>query len=197
LPVNIAIPEDAEPGGLYGAALVKVEPESAAIEAEEGKTESQISIASRIAVLFFVRIRGNAKEEGRLLSFDSDQDFYQKGPVKFSLNFENTGKVHLNPYATIEIKNLMGKKVDEIDIAPWFVMPGFNRGREAEWNKGLAFGRYTATIKLNRGYGDIVDEMQASFWIIPTKVLAVSLAVILVLAIIIVWFSSKFELKRK
>ena len=198
LPIKINIPLNAEPGGLYGSVIVKVEPEAANDNsAAANETKGQVTIASRIGTLLFVRVKGNAKEEGQLLKFYSDKSFYQQSPVNFSLYYENTGRVHLTPYATIEISNIMGKKIDEINVAPWFVMPGFKRNVTVKWDKGLALGRYTATLKLNRGYQDIVDEKTINFWIVPMNIIIIGLAVIIILSILIIWFSSKFELKKK
>ncbi len=197
LPVNIDIPNDAEPGGLYGSVLIRVDTETPDVKEQVDGAAGQVTILSRVAVLFFVRIKGNTKEEGRLTSFTADKYFYQKSPVKFNIAYENTGRVHLNPYATVEIFNLMGKKIDEIDVAPWFVMPGVTRNRDVVWDKNLAFGKYTAKLKLNRGYQDLSDNEEISFWIVPMKILVISLSVILIIAIFLVWFSSKFEVRKK
>jgi hypothetical protein len=198
LPVKISIPADAEPGGRYGSILVKVEPQDPdEKDLAPGAASGQLQITSRIAVMYFVRIKGDANEQGKLKGFTSEKSFYQKGPVKFSVLYENSGNVHLNPYGSIEIKNLLGKKVDEIEVSPYFVMPGFSRTMEKNWEKPLALGRYQATLKLNLGYKDIFEEKSVTFWIIPTKIIFIGLGAILLLSLIIVWFSSKFELKRK
>jgi len=197
LPVSITIPEDAEPGGLYGAVIVRVEPESASQADEQEKVQGQISIISRLATLFFVRVRGETQEEGFLKTFATDKKFYQQGPVDFSIIYENKGNVHLDPYADIEIKNIMGKKIDEVEVLPWFVMPGFSRNRIISWNKNFAFGRYTAHVSLNRGYDNIVDEAEVSFWVIPMKVLVIGILIILFISFVIWWFGSRFELKRR
>lgn len=198
LPIAINIPNDAEPGGLYGAVIIRSE------EADQKKgsdvsneAKGQVSIVSRLASLFFVRVKGNVKEEGKLTSFTSGKYFYPKAPVDFSIGFENTGKIHLTPYAQIDITNLMGKQIDSIDVSPWFVMPGFKRTLGTKWERSLAFGRYTATLKLNRGYGNITDEAKISFWIVPAKYLIIGLSAIVLLALFIWWFTSKFELKKK
>jgi len=195
--VDINIPKDAEPGGLYGAAIIRAD--KVIQNNPDGKvegTKGQVSLSTRLASLFFVRIKGDAKEEGQLKSFLTDKKFYQNGNVNFSILYENTGRVHLNPYATIEITNLLGKKIDSLDVAPWFVMPGFSRDRTVQWNKTLALGRYTATLKLNKGYGDNITEAKTTFYIIPLKIVLIGLGSIIILAILIVWFSSKFELKK-
>ncbi|MFA6171759.1 MAG: hypothetical protein WCW77_03810 [Patescibacteria group bacterium] len=197
LPVTISVPSDMEPGGRYGAMIFRVEPENLGADETKNEAQGSVSLVSRLATLFFVRIKGPVKEEGALKSFTAGKSIYQKSPVNFSVVYENKGSVHLNPYAQIEIKNILGKKVDAIEIQPWFVMPGFTREKVISWDKGLAFGRYTAVLSLNRGYGNLVDEQKTSFWVIPVKVIAAGLLAIAFLAFVIWWFASRFELKRK
>jgi hypothetical protein len=196
--VEVRLPKDAEPGGLYGAIIISSNKVSEDNQKVEEGAKGAISVTSRLGSLFFVKVNGEAKEEGRLKSFNTNKTFYQAGDVNFNIQYENTGRVHLNPYARIEITNLMGKKIDSIDVAPWFVMPGFSRDRSVPWGKLLALGRYKATLELNRGYGENnIDVASTTFYVIPLKILIISISIILFLAIIIVWFSSKFELKKK
>ena len=197
LPVTISIPETAEPGGLYGAAIFTAKPVLTPKEEELEGAKGQVSITTRLATLFFVRINGPVNEAGYLKSFTAGKKFYQTGPIDFSVIYENTGSVHNNPYGQIEIKNLMGKTIDSLDITPYFVMPGFSRDKVIAWNSSLAFGRYTATLKLNRGYSNIIDEAEANFWVVPIKILIIGLAVIIFIAIFIWWFTSRFELRKK
>lgn len=195
LHIYIKIPEDAEPGGLYGAAIVRAEP----INKNNSDSKGQIAIISRAATLFFVKVNGEIYEEGFLKSFSSNKKIYQKSPVEFSIIFENLGNVHLAPYAEIKIQNILDKTIDKIDISPWFVMPGFSRNRLIKWEKGATFGRYTAILNFNNGYNDTIEKITTNFWIIPIKAMATIFSIILALSIIIKWFFSKFkfELKRK
>lgn len=197
LPVTISLPADTEPGGRYGAVIVRVEPEALNGEEISNEAQGQVALVSRLATLFFIRVKGETKEDGALKTFTTDKKFYQKGPVNFSVVYENKGSVHLNPYANIEIKNAFGKKIDNLEVRPYFVMPGFTREKQASWQRGLALGRYTATISLNRGYANLTDEVQVSFWIIPLKFILIAAGVIFFIALIAWLFLSKFELKRK
>lgn len=191
LPVDVKVPGDIEPGGYYGAVIIRADSPS------EGGGPSSVSVSSRIGSLFFVRINGDVKEEGKTLSFNTDKQFYQKGPVNFSIAFENTGRIHLAPYATIEIRNVIGKKISQIDLVPWYVMPGISRTKIVTWDGNMAFGRYTAIAKVSRGYQDQTDEFKMNFWVVPVKVIVMSVSIIFTLVVFIFWFGSKFELKKK
>ncbi len=196
LPIEISIPRDAKPGGLYGVVLIAIEP---ADESEEIEGPGEIRVISRLGSLFFVRIKGETGEtieSGFLKDFRIEKSFYEKGPIAFESLFENNGNIYLVPYGIIEIKNFLGKKVNEIELNPWFVMPDSLRLRDIQW-KGLMFGRYTANIKVNRGYQDIIDEKSVIFWIIPWKIILLVLVILAIIIYISTWLFSRFEVKRK
>jgi len=194
LPIEVSIPLDADPGGHYGAVFAVVSPDTLATTTENA---GQVSIVSRAGVLFFVRVNGQVQEEGQLKEISTPKNFYEAGPVSFNILFENNGTVHLTPYGTIEIKNLLGKTVDSIELDPWFVMPDSLRLREVSWEKGFLFGKYTAVATVNRGYQDIIDQESVSFWVIPWKIVLAGLIVLFLAAWFFWWIFSKFELKRK
>jgi len=183
LPVLISIPQDAQPGGLYGAVMVSA---SNVLKEGEQKTAvaGQLRVITRIASLFFVKVSGTVFNNGSLQSFKAEKSFYEKGPVVFQITSENKGSVYLSPYGVIEIKNILGSKIDERQIDPWFVLPNSVRVREIKWNSNFLFGRYVATLHLNRGYDDIIDTQSISFWVVPWKILSI----ILIGLILIIWF---------
>lgn len=187
--VKISIPEDAEPGGYYAAIFAASQPSPE----ERGK----VKIISRVGSLFFVKVKGQVKEEGVLEKFKADKFYYQKGPIKFELLSQNTGNVHLVPYGLIEIKNILGKKIAEIRLDPWFVMPDSSRFRKVSWNKELLLGFYTATAKINRGYQDIVDEKSVRFLVAPWKTLLAGLFGLILIILLFRWIFRKFEFRVK
>ncbi len=197
LPVDITIPADVEPGGLYGAVMVSASnvPElNAPVEA--GKATGKVQVITRVASLFFVRVNGAAFEQGALKDFKTDKNFYEKGPVTFKIFNENTGNVHLSPYGTIDIKNILGAQVGSIELDPWFVMPKSVRTREVKWNSNFLFGRYTALVTLNRGYQDIMDTASFTFWVIPWKLVAIAVIGLILFLFLIIWLATHLEFKK-
>ena len=182
-PVEISIPLDAEPGGLYGSILVSSEAE---MQGQTGTT-----VISRLGALFFVNVNGEVVKEGKLTSFAKADD--ENGNSSFELLFENTGNNHLNPYGYIDIFNLVGTQVGEIEIEPYFAMPDSVRFRKVEWDSGKLFGRYKAVVTMNRGYDDKVDELSLIFWVISVKILVTVLGILLLLILIIMWFIKNFD----
>ena len=205
IPIQINIPETAEPGGLYGALMIKTTPEVPDPTAPEGASAGNLTIESRIASLFFVRVRGDANENGLLKDFSSDKKIYGKPPINFSTRFENSGNVDLSPFGQIKITNLMGSQVGIIPIVPYFVMPETERLKEYTLDRNFMFGRYKATIKMNRAYTEteenVYDQITITFWVLPWKIILIIIISLIVILIMIKgirnWFNKNFERKKK
>lgn len=200
IPVEISVPADAQPGGYYASVLISNEPSKTATGTIE-QTAGRTRIVSRLGVLFFIRVKGPTHEEGQVQDFrvkGPQNLFYSKSPDGFDILFENTGTVHLVPYGLITIKNTLGKGVKTLPVDAYFSLPNSLRYRTIAWNDaGFRLGRYTATLELNRGYGDVIDTKQIVFWVIPWKIL-IGIVVTLVIIFSLMYFiGSKFEFRRK
>lgn len=190
--VSVNVPSEAPPGGLYGAVL---------FSADSGKSEeeSNAKIIPRLGSLFLVRVLGEVKEEGNLKSFSAfnEQKIFLNNTINFQVLFENRGNVHLNPYGVIEIKNNGGEKIAVLGIDPWFVLPQSERFREMKWDISQnQWGKYKATVMLNRGYGDIIDAMEYEFWYIPRAFVLFAAVGLLIVFMAIAAFA-KMKTRRK
>lgn len=199
LPVEIKIPEDAEPGGRYGVVFVATKPELPEVKPGEGEAAGAIAIRTRTGALCFIRIPGEVEEKGYLKEFKltDSKKFFEKGPISFKFIFENQGTVHLNPHGTVEIKNMLGKPVREIEVVPFFTLPNSSRMHKVTWERERLFGRYKAIAHINRGYDDIIDTRTVEFWVIPWKLLAIGLVGFFLLIWFIWWLVTHFEIRRK
>jgi hypothetical protein len=192
--IAVSIPADAPAGGLYGCALISNIPEPT--PGEGNKIQGQVGLASRLGVLFFVKINGQTVESGSLTSFNSLKSLYTTAPVKLQYAFNNDGNIYLTPQSTITIKNMFNSTVGEVKTDPFFVLPKFERKITEEWSNKFMLGRYTATISLNRGYGDNnIDTKTISFWVVPIPVIIIIASVILILILIIIWERRKKKKK--
>ncbi len=168
VPVRIHIPDSAEPGGRYGAIVFEFSSASS-----NAAGAANIQVKNRIATTFYVRISGDTTEEGKLVAFglfnNAHHTFSPSGeePLRFQVAYENTGKVHVNPYGRIVVKSFFGGE-HILPIDPWVVLPGATRMREINLTEPLAIGYYTAHLEQNRGYDDIVDEQDTFFFILPS-----------------------------
>lgn len=194
--VKVELPSDATPGGLFGTVLIS---SGNQVNTENGES-SGTTIVSELASLFFVRVEGDVVEEGTLEDFriSGTQGFWrEKAPEDFEILFRNKGNVYLNPYGYIEIKNLFGMKVAELEVQPYFSLPDSLRARKIFWQGGNMFGKYTATVYLNRGYENIVDEKSTTFWVIPLKTIGIIFVIVFGILCIGRWFLSKYQITRK
>ncbi len=173
VPVTIRIPKDAEPGGRYGSVVFRF-----SSIAHSGSGGANVALESRIAALLYVRIAGEVKEEGKLVAFGlfnnakTTMSPSLDAPLRIQVAYENTGAVHLNPYGRITLHSFFGGMFGEthiLPIDPWAVLPGATRMREIDMTEPLAPGYYRLHLEENRGYKDIVDEQEVSFWVLPSR----------------------------
>lgn len=198
IPVTITIPPNAEPGGRYGSMLVSTVSQEARAGNDQG-TASQSAVVARIGALFFITIPGDVARDGSLKKFSTlaEKKVFQQGPVHFGILYENRGNIHMTPYGEMRITNMFGREVGFQELEPWFVLPKSLRLREIEWDRELLFGRYTATVLINRSYDDVIDEMSYSFWVLPWKPLAGVFVLLFIVFFMFRTFFKTFEFRRK
>jgi len=196
IPVTVTIPPNAEPGGFYGTVLISTVTTD---EEEETGATARSPIIARVGTLFFVTVPGDINYSGETkdVFLASKSWWYEKGPINFSILYENSGSIHLNPYGELRIKNIFGEEVGFVELEPWFVLPKSLRSREIIWDREILFGRYTATVFVNRGYDDIVDERQVVFWVLPWKVVGGIFLTVFIILLGLRFFFRTFEFKRK
>jgi len=196
IPVTISLPPDAEPGGFYGSVLIST------VQVDDENIDVNVPrspIIARVGTLFFITVPGDVIREGEVkeISLLNKKWWYESGPIKFNILYENTGSVHLNPYGELRIKNTLGEEVGFVELEPWFALPKSLRSRSVVWDREMLFGRYVATALVNRGYDDIVDEVSVTFWVLPWKVVGGTFLIIFIIIFSIRAFFRTFEFKRK
>lgn len=198
IPVTITVPADAEPGGRYGSVLITTVRDEGG-DAGVATPAPRSPVVARIGTLFFLTIPGDIKRSGQTtgLSLPANKWWYESGPIQFAIGYENTGSIHLNPYGEMRIKNMFGEEVGFVQLEPWFVLPKALRTREIVWDREFLLGRYTATVFINRGYDDVVDEQTVVFWVLPWKIVGGVFVGIFLLVFLIRLFFRTFEFKRK
>ena len=187
LPVAIDLPQSAQPGGLYGAVIFSASP-----VAESGN----IRLVSRLASLFFVRVNGAVSESGQLLDFSSLKSFYWSGPFAFEFNYRNSGSIYLNPYGELKVTDVFGRETVKSWISPYFVMPGAIRQQKETLDRPGMWGLYQATLKLNRGYGNNIDQKSLYFFVLPLQYIISAIITGLLLAWLVWRIALSFKITK-
>ncbi len=79
------------------------------------KTGAKITGAAAVPILLNVKKDG-AKIDGKLAEFKTDSNFYEYPPVKFTINFQNSGNVHVRPFGNIFITDWLGRQVGVLNV---------------------------------------------------------------------------------
>ena len=165
------------PGGFYGTVTFSV----ASVQPEAGE---DAKVVTRLGSLLFVRVPGAVAAAGELESVAVSG---KKNQRQLLLGFNNSGSIYLNPYGLAAIKSVGIGEDRELVIDPWYVLPQSSRVREVTLPTDLVPGIYRATVSLNRGYGDIVDQSSTVFvaWPSPKIMIILGAGLLLILFLLI------------
>lgn len=199
VPVTITVPNDSEPGGLYGSVVVGVVSDPTAQDLESGRSSGANQLITRIGTLFFVRINGDVNEDGKVSDFylKGNQKVLTSGPVTFDILYDNKGNVHQNPVGNIHVSNIFGADVGVIEVDPWFALPNSLRLREVVWDAPFLMGRYVATANIYPGYGEATSTLSVVFWVLPWKIILSILVALIVIIFGLRLLFSKVSIKIK
>lgn len=155
---TISIPENAEPGGHYGAVL-------ASTNMVAGSEFTGTAIAQKIGSVVLLSVSGKVEEKLEVLELFTP-NYSESGPIPFVIKFENKGTIHVKPSGHITITNWLGMKLADIEFPQNNVLPGAIRKIETSWNAGLLLaGRYTATVHGSYGSSNTSFTPKViSFW---------------------------------
>jgi len=184
----IQVPADARPGGRYFAVAFK--PIGSA-----GAEGVGAAINTVIGTLVYLTVEGVVTENARVVTF-SAPSFSEFGPIKFLTEIRNFGDIHLSPRATVEVKNLLGKKVFSFALDNLNIFPGVSRIYENHWEQKWLFGRYTAHLSGYYGAANLPLVAMAAFWVIPYRLIAIILLALAIVAAAFIYLK-KTPLKEK
>lgn len=188
IPFTVSVPDDAPPGGHYGAIIVGNRPEARG----EGAT---LLISSSVASLLFLNIAGDIREDALIREFSTPQSVYQRPEVPLTLRFQNRGNVHVQPQGSITIYNMWGKERGRIDINQGSqfgnVLPGTIRNFTFTWKgeeNAYEIGRYKAVVTLAYGSEARRNVGRVTyFWVVPIMPALYTLAGVLVFGSLLIW----------
>lgn len=189
----ITVPQDAVPGGRYVAIYFEPTPE---LTLPQTGGEKAIAIASRLASLIYIKVKGDIKEEAKITQFFANR-FQEYGPVKITTEILNLGNYHITPQAKLTLINPLGQVIDQQKLAPLNIFPERTRLYENELGKKWLIGRYQ--VKLTGTYGEKNLPLSATLylWVFPWKIAVVVLLAIVILILLVRHFLNQSTKKEK
>lgn len=180
-PFTIKVPPDAAPGSRFAVIFFGT-------GAAGG---GQLNVSARVGSLVFLTVPGDFQQTGEISNFNSQKFTYKKEAIKFKFDFTNTGTVFFEPKGTITITNIFGRKIDEIPVEGYVVLPTGKRPIEAYWqNNKWLFGIYKASLAISiTGKGDIAtaDIRIYAFSLLPS----LGALGVLIILILVSWYIKK------
>ncbi len=191
--VPIQVPEEAAPGGYYGALRFQSAPVGSS---EDEATSPQVSLNASVAALVLVEVPGDITEKieiksiGAYLSNDKKGSLFTKKPSKIGIEINNLGNGFSRPFGKVTMAGPWGGgevlSYELNDTSPrGNVLPNSTRLFLDEMNAVKWPGRYTITGSISHGRGGEILIAKSSFWYIPSW-LIITLAVLLVVMIALI-----------
>jgi hypothetical protein len=176
--VIIQVPQDALPGGHY--AMITHQPVVPGTEVQKGNIAGQTAVNPRVGTLVYFRVAGDVTENATIRNINIPK-ISEFGPIPIKFEIENLSDIHIQPQTKVVIHDMVGRKVEEIDVRSLNVFPYTTRAFETEWDRVWGFGRYTAEFVT--AYGDQGKSVTAyyHFWLVPYTLIAAGLFTLLAL----------------
>lgn len=183
--IAIKVPANAEPGGHFGVIRFTAVPPNL-----EG---TGVALSASVGTLVLLKVSGPVVDKVTVAEFAAGQKnkadikagkFFEHGPIDFLVRLKNEGTVHEKVQGTIEVTDTFGGKVGSVKVNDrgGNVLPDSVRRFEQTLDKKALFGRYTAKLNLSYLGGKEKLTGQITFWVIPWKLIGLSLIGLLVLA---------------
>ena len=165
---TVSVPADAAAGSHIGSIFVTAQPPEI-----EG---SGLAVGYSVGNILHLIVDGESTTTASVIRFSTDKYIYGSAPVNFSLQLENTGTILIRPQGVLEIRDMLGRRVEALATNKERVgiLPDSLRIFTVGWEKQqVGFGRYTAILTMS--YGDLETPSTLSgtttFWILPPRVI--------------------------
>ena len=181
--VVIEIPDDALPGGKY--AMIVHQPTPEKVAQNQVAEYSQSGVSQRVGTLLYIQVNGPVNEDAYIRNFNMPK-FSEYGPVPFNFSIENLSDIHIHPNLKLEITNMFGKKVADLNLESKNVFPLTQRDFAGSFDQIWGTGKYFATLTMNYGNTGKIAIARISFWLFPITLAIAALTVLLVIIAIFI-----------
>lgn len=223
----IKVPKQAPPGGYYTAIFWASSPPNI-----EDKTAIGVVSKTGTLVLLKVRGEINEQCSLLEFDTLNKKRFFSSLPIDFFVRIENLGNVHLKPEGKIKIINHFNKLEATLDVnsKKGNILPQSIRRFEVFWNakktknsllksnkkffqnfyqelknekNNFTIGRYSVYLNLNYGQAGRIMRGGINFWIIPWRIILLSLPSLIILILLLKfgikkynkWLINKYKIK--
>jgi hypothetical protein len=184
---QVSTPKDAEPGDYYAAMMIRRLTKPDETTTKDKKYSGSVNIDSRVAVMFYIKIKGDTKTAINISEFKTSQSWYSRAPIDILYALNNDGNISVETEGTLTIRNLINRPTESLPVAKQRVLRGTTRTNVVNWQpKKFLIGRYTAVLELKPDYGETTMEKEIAFWVIPWREMA--LGAVILLAVIIAFY---------
>ncbi len=196
IPINI--PKNASPGGHYGVIRFTASPPPTS-------GGNRVSLSASLGALILLTVSGKLVEHLNITQFSVSQNnhqsnFFQSDPLTFSELVKNSGNIHVVPAGTLTVTDMFNKKlfVTNINRSQGNVLPSSQRLFSQQLlpeniNNRIMFGRYTASVAINYGLGNRTLYANMTFWVIPVKLIAIWIAVLIIGFFLLRWLIKRYN----
>ncbi|MCL5407697.1 MAG: hypothetical protein M1429_04335 [Patescibacteria group bacterium] len=177
---TIQIPQGAEPGGHYAAIFAR--------EVKKSPTgQAEVGIASRVGALVLVSVPGQTSKTAEITDFTYPK-FVWRGPNEFTMKVLNTGTVHFDSQANVELKSIIGTTTN-VDMGKHTLIPKNTRSYIGNWATKYPFGYYKVTAKAINGNNQPITTTGV-IWAIPL-IIVIPIIIILIIIILLIKYIRK------
>lgn len=184
--VTIDVPQNAKPGGYFGA--VRFAP-------TDPGSGGQVNLSASVASIILLTVPGDLVEKLDLTSFTIQQDgkassyFSNPNNLEAAVRFQNSGNVQLGPFGKLTVS-----KGDEVVYEADFnsqtpremTLPDSARRWEIPLDKIGDFGHYTVNAIFTYGEKNQSLEVTKSFWVVPIwAIVAGIVGILLIIGLIV------------
>lgn len=144
---TISIPEEIDNAGFHAS----VSFENVPLTTEKLRA-SKMLFTGKISAVVYVKV-GDVNPDGEILDMRITEEKNSTGIILF---IKNTGKTHFRTNGTIEIRNTLGEKVQEVTIPDTVALPESEREIKCLFQEKPGPGEYEAFCKLDIGRNEIL-----------------------------------------
>lgn len=198
LSATFNVPDNASPGGYYGAVRFTGTPPEL-----EG---TGVSLTTSIGTLLLATVSGETElaadiEEFAVTKDGSTGNIFETTPLQLIQRIENTGNVHIQPTGQVHITDMFGRATASanVNLGQQNILPDSIRRFEQDIDSSLIgnrrlFGRYTADLELEYVEGQTLTDT-LTFWVIPYRLIAAIVVLIVAIALTIRYMLKRYKQK--